>query len=438
MGRLFATREACDGLARDSLESQPKRPCLNWRRMSGSTHRSRSEIALAAAAALEKIGPAGLSAVSALVGFDGFIDSIIDVVDKRQSMVPTGYTKFSTIDQFAIRVGAASGKSTNIELFVHEERFGGNGPLMAGAMGRAGLGVTYIGCVGKNDNPRELNPIYKELASRCERVIPVSPPATTEALEFDDGKVMLGKTHNIQRVNWELLTKTIGLEDLKRMFARARLIGMVNWVMMGGVESIWDGLCREVFPGLPEPPRGPDGSTGTRRVFIDLCDPAKRTDADITNAMTLLKRMNRHVPVTLGLNQSEAERISAVLGLDVFNEAEGRTLGEMIREAAVQIRNALGIACVVVHPRQGAGGAVLENGKVSSAWFEGPFTSKPKLSTGAGDHFNGGFALAQTVGLGIEECLAVGCATSGVYVRDALSPNLARLVEFLRSLPSAE
>lgn len=406
--------------------------------MSGSTHRSRSEIALVAAAALERIGPAGLSAVSALVGFDGFIDSIIDVVDKRQSMVPTGYTKFSTIDQFAIRVGAASGKSTNIELFVHEERFGGNGPLMAGAMGRAGLGVTYIGCVGKNDNPRELNPIYKELASRCERVIPVSPPATTEALEFDDGKVMLGKTHNIQRVNWELLTKTIGLEDLKRMFARARLIGMVNWVMMGGVESIWDGLCREVFPSLPEPPRGPDGSTGTRRVFIDLCDPAKRTDADITNAMTLLKRMNRHVPVTLGLNQSEAERISAVLGLDVFNEAAGRTLGEMIREAAVQIRNALGIACVVVHPRQGAGGAVLENGKVSSAWFEGPFTSKPKLSTGAGDHFNGGFALAQTVGLGIEECLAVGCATSGVYVRDALSPNLARLVEFLRSLPSAE
>jgi sugar/nucleoside kinase (ribokinase family) len=406
--------------------------------MSGSRIRTRSEIARSAASALEKIGPAGLSAVSALVGFDGFIDSIIDVVDQRQNMGPQGYTKFATIDQFAVRVGAASGKSTNIELVVHEERFGGNGPLMAGALGRAGLGVTYIGCVGKIDNPRELNPIYKELANRCERVIPVSPPATTEALEFEDGKVMLGKTHNIQRVNWELLTKTIGADELKRMFARARLIGMVNWVMMGGVESIWDGLCREVFPNLPEPPRGPDGSSGVRRVFIDLCDPAKRTDADIGNAMTLLKRMNRHVPVTLGLNQSEAERIASVLGLGVFDESSGRTLGEVIREAAAAIRQALGIACVVIHPRQGAGGAIVENGKTVAAWFEGPFTSKPKLSTGAGDHFNGGFALAQAMGLGLEECLAVGCATSGVYVRDALSPNLARLVEFLRSLPAAE
>ncbi len=406
--------------------------------MSAAHPRSRSDIARSAAAALEKIGPAGLTAVSALVGFDGFIDYIIDVVDKRQSMTPTGYTKFSTIDQFAVRVGAASGKSTNIELVVHEERFGGNGPLMAGAMGRAGLSVTYIGCVGKNEAPRELNPIYKELATRCERVIPVAPPATTEALEFDDGKLMLGKPHNIQRVNWELLTKAIGVEELKRMFTRARLIGMVNWVMMGGVESIWDGLCREVFPNLGEPPRAPNGATGVRRVFIDLCDPAKRTDADINNAMTLLKRMNRHVPVTLGLNQSEAERIAQVLGLDVFTNANQHTLGEVIRQASVAIRNALGIACVVVHPREGAAAALADNGKVTSAWFEGPFTSKPKLSTGAGDHFNGGFAMAQTMGLGLEECLAVGCATSGVYVRDALSPNLARLIEFLRSLPGAE
>lgn len=388
--------------------------------------------------ALEKIGPAGLSAVSALVGFDGFIDIISDVVDKRQDMSAKGYTKFATIDQLAIRIGAASGKSTNLELVVHEERFGGNGPLMAGAMGRAGMGVTYIGCVGKNDSHRELNPIYKELASRCERVIPVAPPATTEALEFEDGKVMLGKTHNIQRVNWELLTTLIGIDDLKCMFARARLIGMVNWVMMGGVESIWDGLCREVFPTLPEPPRSPGGAGGVRRVFIDLCDPAKRTDPDIANAMTLLKRMNRHVPVTLGLNQSEAERIARVLGLKVFDEFNDRTLGEAMRQAAAEIRQSLGIACVVVHPRQGAAGALFENGKATSAWFEGPFTSKPKLSTGAGDHFNGGFAMAQTMGLGLEECLAVGCATSGVYVRDALSPTLARLVEFLRTLPGVE
>jgi sugar/nucleoside kinase (ribokinase family) len=400
--------------------------------------RTRADVCVAAADALEKIGSAGLSAAESLIGFDGFIDSIISVVDQRTDMGPKGYTKFATIDQFAVRVGAASGKSTNIELVVHEERFGGNGPLMAGALGRLGMGVTYIGCVGKPDSPRELNPIFKEFASRCSRVIPVSPPATTEALEFDDGKVMLGKTHNIQRVNWDLLCQLITLDELKRMVARAKLIGVVNWVMMGGVESIWDGLCREVFPSLPEPGRSPDGVVRPRRIFIDLCDPAKRTDGDISNALTLMKRMNRHLPVTLGLNLSEAERIASVLQLTVFESYEGSSRREVIRESAVQIREALGIAAVVVHPRHGAAAAFHEPGRSGSAWFDGPFTSKPKLSTGAGDHFNGGFALAQTLGLGIEECLAVGCATSGVYVRDALSPTLARLVEFLREMPPGE
>ena len=73
-----------------------------------------------------------------------------------------------------------------------------------------------------------------------------------------------------------------------------------------------------------------------------------------------------------------------------------------------------------------------------SAWFEGPFTATPRLSTGAGDHFNGGFAFAQVHGLPLEECLAVGCAVSGAYVRDALSPDLDRVIAFLRSLPLPE
>ncbi len=93
---------------------------------------SRSQIAEAAAAALEKLGKAN-ALRPALVGFDGFIDSIISVVDQRHDMSPDGYERIKTIEQFARRVGAAAGKSTNIELVVKEDRFGGNGPLMAGA-----------------------------------------------------------------------------------------------------------------------------------------------------------------------------------------------------------------------------------------------------------------------------------------------------------------
>ncbi|HLO41124.1 MAG TPA: carbohydrate kinase family protein [Phycisphaerales bacterium] len=368
-----------------------------------------------------------LGSLHAVVGFDAFIDSIIHVVDQRFAMTPEGFTRIETIGQFAARAAAAAGKSTNLEMVEKERRFGGNGPLMAGALGRAGMQVTYVGAVGRPDAPRQLHPIYEEFAARCQLVVPVAPPATTDALEFEDGKIMLGKPANIQGVTWDVLKSVIGVDQIVERFNRASLVGMVNWVMMGGVEGIWTGLCEEVFPKLAEPAK--------KRVFIDLCDPAKRTDADIMRAVKLLQRMNSLIPVTLGLNQAEAERIAKVVGAADPAGQEMQTLGMAMRSIAVEIQKKTGLNTIVVHPREGAAAANMEN---QSAWFEGPFTRTPKLSTGAGDHFNAGFALGQTIGMPLEQSLALGCATSGAYVRDAESPTVDRLVEFLSHLPPGE
>lgn len=389
--------------------------------------RTRSEIAKAAAehlASLSLRSPASV-ARGALVGFDGFVDSIIHVVDKRMRMVADGYERMRTIEQFAARVGSAAGKSTNIELVVHEDRFGGNGPLLAGTLGRLGLPTTYIGAVGREDDPAVLHPLYKELERRCTRVIPVAPPAHTDALEFDDGKLMLGKPQNIQTITWDMLCRTVGLPRLREMIGQSRLVSVVNWVMMGGVESIWEGLASEVLPKLAERPR----------IFLDLCDPAKRTDADIARALAQIQTLQRAAPVTLGLNLAESERLGAVLKLPASADRDMSTLGETVRAAARALQVALGLDTVVVHRREGAGAA---NAAGDSAWFEGPFTRTPRISTGAGDHFNGGFAFAQVLGLPLDECLAVGCTVSGAYVRDAQSPDAARLQEFLRRLPNPE
>jgi sugar/nucleoside kinase (ribokinase family) len=385
---------------------------------------SRSDLAHAAAAALEARRSQGFR--PGLIGFDGFIDSIIAVVDKRRDMTPGGYDRIREIPQFAQRVGAAAGKSTNIELVVKEDRFGGNGPLMAGALGRLGMPTTYIGAVGHEDNPRALHPLYEELAKRCREVIPIAPPAHTDALEFDDGKVMLGKPANVQSITWPMLVETLGLPAIRAKVEQSALIGIVNWVMMGGVEGIWDGLCADVFPALKD--------RVSRRIFIDLADPAKRTDADLQRALAGLRRMNALVPLTLGLNLSEAERVAVSAGVRAFDASGMQTFGGVIEDAAKNLRKALGLSCVVIHPREGAAAA----DEHASAWFEGPFTSTPKLSTGAGDHFNGGFAFAQVHGLPLDQCLAVGCGVSGAYVRDALSPDLPRTIEFLRSLPRSE
>ncbi|MFT5423642.1 MAG: hypothetical protein ACI89L_001423 [Phycisphaerales bacterium] len=387
--------------------------------------RTRYDIARAAADRAQAFGedPSGASAV---VGFDGFIDSIIHLVSQRNTMQLDDFVRIDTIPGFASRVGAAAGKSSNIELVVREQRFGGNGPLMAGALGRLGVGVTYIGAIGQEDAPETLSPIYEPFAEWCEKVLPIAAPGHTDALEFEDGKVMLGKPQNIQHVTWERIKEAVGLGVFISMVDGAKLLGVVNWVMMSGVDGIWQGLIDEVLPKI-EPARRP-------RIFIDLCDPAKRTDADLLAALDLLKRLNTLTPVTLGLNLAESQRVAAVAGAEPFDDSHNTTMGSAVRKTARSIQQTLGLDTVVVHPRQGAAAANADE----SAWFEGPFTSSPKLSTGAGDHFNGGFSFGQIAGMPLDECLAIGTGVSGAYVRDAVSPALDRLVGFLRDLPEPE
>lgn len=388
---------------------------------------SRVDMAHSAADALEALTDDQLGALGSVVGFDGFVDSIIHVVDKRHSMAPNDYDRIHTIPEFAARCGSAANRSANLELVVKDVRFGGNGPLMSSALARLGSGVTFIGAVGLEDDWGVLDPIYKPFADRCARVLPICPPGRTDALEFDDGKIMLGKPESVQRATWERIKESVGLDAFVGMINGAGILSVVNWTLVGGVEGIWQGLMDEVFPKIDQPEK--------KRLFLDLSDPAKRTDADIERALGLIARMQKFLPVTLGLNLAESGRIGRVIGLHVYDDEHNRTIAEMVPDAAHLIREKLGLDCVVIHQHTGAGAA---NAAGESQWFAGPYTRKPRISTGAGDHFGGGFCFAQAAGLGLGESLAAACGVAGAYVRDAQSPTRERLVEFLRDLPSPE
>lgn len=380
----------------------------------------RSEVARAASEALSR---ADFRSTRALVGFDGFIDSILDLVDVRADMSPDGYRRIQTLEALAGRIGAASGKSTNIEGVVREKRWGGNGPLLAGGVARLGVRTTYIGAVAAEEahSPPKRHPIFAPLGTLCDDVIAIAPPGRTDAMEFDDGKLMINHCTAVQGVTWERILEIVGLERLRETVGSSALFGIVNWSLMGGVNGIWRGLIDLVLPSIPSRPR----------VFIDLSDPAKRTDDDLAAGLALLTEMNTLTPVTLGLNLAEAERLCIVWGIP----AVGLSLSERIVAMAEGLRHALRLACVVIHPREGAGAAT-SDGDV--AWFEGPMTRTPRISTGAGDHFNAGFAAARVAGLSLEQSLATGTAVSGAYVRDGQAPTIGRLCEFLRDLPPPE
>jgi sugar/nucleoside kinase (ribokinase family) len=63
---------------------------------------------------------------------------------------------------------------------------------------------------------------------------------------------------------------------------------------------------------------------------------------------------------------------------------------------------------------------------------------QPKISTGAGDHFNAGFCLGRVLGMSVVESLCCGVGTSGYYVRSAESPSAKQLADFIADLPAPQ
>lgn len=343
-----------------------------------------------------------------LIGFDGFIDEIIRLVDTRQSV--DEYTPIGTITEFGERVTAAAGKSCNIEMVQQQIKLGGNGPIMANNLVEQGYGVNYCGAVGADG---QINPVFEEFANRCESMISLCDPGYSEALEFDDGKVIMGKMATLAEVNWDSVLAQLPEEKLAAMLEEMELIGCVNWTMLPNMNSILKGLG-----GLLAK------RSSRAKLFIDLTDPRKRSPEDIKEVLMILKDMQDGVDVILGLNEEESNQVAIVL----FGDE-----GDDLTSRAQKIRTELGLFQVVVHPTRSAAVASAEG-----EWFlEGPYTPKPKLTTGAGDNFNAGYCNGLLSGLDPEACLVTGVCSSGFYVRNCRSANREEYAAFIQSWADA-
>jgi sugar/nucleoside kinase (ribokinase family) len=349
--------------------------------------------------------------MSAFVGLDGFVDEIVHVVDKRENAET--FSRLATIDLLSKRLAGAAGKSTNIELVTALTKLGGNGPIMANALASFGLKVTYLGNLGYPN----LHPIFGEFAKRAS-VHTIAEPGYTDAMEFDDGKVMLGKHSSLKQVNWANIAERFGKDNFAKHFGTADLVGFVNWTMLPYMSNIWESIQKEISPNL----KGP-----RRKIFFDLADPEKRTTEDIQRALKLIANFESHFDVILGLNEKEAYEVGNCFGLKP-NATTPECLAEHCRKLAEQ----LNISTLVVHPVTYA--LAVSKGVVNVV--EGPFVARPLITTGAGDHFNSGFCLGKLLGLNNEMSVLTGVTTSGFYVRTAKSPTIAELVQFLNEWPT--
>lgn len=336
----------------------------------------------------------------AMVGFDGYIDSILRV-NKSDTKEQRGF--FPTMESFGTYVQSKAQKSCSLELQLVTEKLGGNMPIFAKALGCTGLSCNCVGALGYP----EIHPKFAPLQQLGE-VLSICQPGTCEALEFDDGKLMLARNEDISALNFTMLKERAGLQALINLAGKADLIAILNWSELMGSTSIWKGYLEEVFPKLPKK---------HREIFVDLSDCSQRPAEDLLEMLELLKEFSKFGSVSLSLNRNESERLGAVLGI-----------GGGIMELTMRLYSSIGCTRLIIHLLDGCF-CMTEEGLSTQ---KNRFIEKPKLSTGGGDNFNAGFAYGLLCGLEPKECMVVANGFSGYYVSNGESPTKEQLIEWLR------
>jgi sugar/nucleoside kinase (ribokinase family) len=219
---------------------------------------------------------------------------------------------------------------------------------------------------------------------------------------------------SLDEITYERICEVMGEPRFLAELASSNLVALVNWTMVPNMTAIFEALLSRALPRLP--------AASPRTFFFDLADPEKRSTDDLCTALAAIARFERFGRVALGLNLKKAQQVAAAQAIvpTAVDEAG-------LREMCAAIRAKLSVATVMVHPRESAACATA----AATWWIPGPYTAQTKVTTGAGDHFNSGFATGQLLGLTPEACLTLGVATSGYYVRTAASPSLVDLETFL-------
>ena len=349
-----------------------------------------------------------LKHTSFLVGFDGFTDEIIRPVDTRHSA--SSYTVIDTIAAFAGRIMEASGKSCNLEFVSQQIKAGGNGPILADALSAFGCAPTLIGCLGEE----HIEELFQPLARRCKEVITLAASGHTDAIEFRDGKLLFGNHQSVLTITKELLQQKIPVNKWIELLDSADILASVNWTMVPSMTDIWKWLLSDILPHTQK---------RERLLFIDLADPAKRSDDDLRIALRTLQEMKAFYRVHLGLNEKESERVLHLYGVQAHTLATGTVCCSSIRAHT-------GLDVVVIHTLKTAACASQND----ACQVDGPYCDTPLLTTGGGDNFNAGYLAGQALQCTSEESLLMGVATSGFYVRTGRTPHWQELIQFLINL----
>jgi len=361
------------------------------------------ELAEPVAALRARLANRPIPARRGLCGFDGFIDSFIRVESP------------DNLAEFGRRTLAAAGISASYPVRHGEDKFGGNGPLLACALHSLFGGACEITYVGGLGYPEPLPIFQRAFAGKINRIYTLADPAHSDCVEFNDGKIMLSDLSNCAQISWERLLEQVGPDAVDALLRQGDFIAAVNWGKLVQAGPLWENLAKRLR-ALAIPPK-------QVVFFMDLAEFEQRPTADRLDLVARLQTITAQCRTYLSLNLKEAWQLSELWGPGFH----GQRSPDRILELTRSLRHDLKVDCLIVHPNDGAACATADR----NIYIPGPHCQKPLISTGAGDHFGAGALAAILRGEDELGLLLMANSTSGHFVRSGQSPSFTQLDQFL-------
>jgi hypothetical protein len=342
------------------------------------------------------------------VGFDGYIDKIQKAVKTRTK---ESVEYYPTLKEFAQRIDNAAGKSGQVELVTHDVKLGGNAPIMANALGALGV-PSY--CLGNAGYPAK-HPEYNNLNDKAE-ILSIGEPAETNALEFNDGKMILSELSTFRKIDWNYVKNLVGLDNITAYLSDSAILALVGWCNPDHATDVWRGILNDVMPNY----------SAKDLLFFDLADPSKKNKEDLLEVLEVINAYTKYGKVILGINENETNKLFAILSAEYPHDVPQKPDLESKGKYIYSIMNIEGL---LIHPIDRC--IMITSEDVIN--LEGNVIREPKISTGGGDNLNAGFCMGYILGYSREESMILGMATSGAYVKNGESPDILEIISYLKT-----
>lgn len=337
-----------------------------------------------------------------LLGCDGFVDEVYQIVDVRQSL--SEYTAIDNLREFGELIVKRADGGVGLEIVPKRRCSGGFTPNTGRVAAFLGLKPILVGLYGAKD----IDPAFEEFQENCE-LISLGDPAVTLVFEFSDGKILMSALKSVANLTWNDFVAFFGEEKLKAMFADVDILGLGYWSLTPDFDRFLEGFVSQY-----------EDDKAPRRMFFDFADIKKKSNESFMESMALIKQFNAKIPMTMSVNEHEGADLFSRFGIECDEDNPSE-----VTSALSTLRKEMGIDELVIHTPHYAAASNESDGE---GFALQELQTKVIRTAGAGDTFNGGYLSASLGNLSIKERLVIANAATAFFVTHATAPTKEEMI----------